>query len=200
MLRALYGHPHTGTFWETQCDKAACEVGFVPIANWPSCYVHAKLKLFLVVYVDGFKISGPQVNMARGWKLTQPRLNFGDPTPSNLYLGCTRECKQLTLNNGKRARAAVRNMEEYLNSTVAILQPCEAEHGQGPRVEKSQHALPCRGSQGRPRCSADIRRTGCDLPLVSTWLPDRGHTRWRSRHGQQCRSNEWRSRHEDNAT
>ena len=93
------------------------EVGFAPIANWPSCYFHAKLKLLLVVYVDDLKMPGPQVNMAGGWKLTQSRLNLGDPAPSNCYLGCMHECKQVTLNNGKRAHAVVHNMEEYLKST-----------------------------------------------------------------------------------
>ena len=70
------------------------------------------------MYVDDFKMSGPQVNMARGWKLTQSRLNLGDPAPSNLYLGCVHACKQIALNNGKRARAVVYSMEEYLKSTV----------------------------------------------------------------------------------
>ena len=118
LLRALCGHPGAGAFWETRCDKAAREVGFAPIANWPSCYFHAKLKLLLAAYVDDFKMSGPQVSMARGWKLTQSRLNLGDPAPSSLYLGCMHECKQLTLNNGKRARAVVYNMEECLKRTA----------------------------------------------------------------------------------
>ena len=62
----MYGHPDAGTFWETHCDKAVRDAGLAPTANWPSCYFHAKLKLFLVVYVDDFKMPGPQVSMARG--------------------------------------------------------------------------------------------------------------------------------------
>ena len=65
----MHGHPDAGTFWETHCDKAAREVGFAPVANWPSCYFHTKLTLFLVVYVDDFKMSGPQVNMAMGMEI-----------------------------------------------------------------------------------------------------------------------------------
>ena len=77
--------------------------------------------MLLVVYVDDFKMPGPQVNMARGWKLTQARLNLGDLAPSNQYLGCMHKCKQIALNNGKRARAVVYSMEEYLKSTVEKL-------------------------------------------------------------------------------
>ena len=46
LLRALCGHPDAGTFLEARCDKAAREVGFEPIKNWPSCYHHGKLQLF----------------------------------------------------------------------------------------------------------------------------------------------------------
>ena len=84
MLRALYRHPDAGAFWEARCDPAAREVGFEPIQNWPSCCFHAKGKLFpvvyvdLQVYVDDFKMAGPQVNMSRGWKLIQSRINLGN--------------------------------------------------------------------------------------------------------------------------
>ena len=56
-------------------------------------------------------MSGPQVNMARGWKLIQSRLNLGDLAPASLYLGCMHECKQLALNNGKRARTVAYSMD-----------------------------------------------------------------------------------------
>ena len=37
--------------------------------EWPSCYYHTKLDLYLVVYVDDFRLSGPQGNLAEGWRL-----------------------------------------------------------------------------------------------------------------------------------
>ena len=63
MLRALYGHPDAGTFWEEHCDGAVKSIGFDAIPNWPSCYFHKTLRLFLVVYVDDFKMAGPASNM-----------------------------------------------------------------------------------------------------------------------------------------
>ena len=48
LRKALYGHPNAGTFWEQHCDE-----------EWPSVYIHEKLQLVLVVYVDDFKMAGP---------------------------------------------------------------------------------------------------------------------------------------------
>ena len=38
MLKALYGHPDSGTYWEEHCDAHCQSIGFVPITGWPSCY------------------------------------------------------------------------------------------------------------------------------------------------------------------
>eukprot|EP00975_Prorocentrum_lima_P061554 12880580-Prorocentrum_lima.AAC.1 len=69
-------------------------MGFKPIPDWRSCFVHPRLKLFLVVYVDDFKMSGPKQNLQEGWKLirtsqkgTQAQI-LDDPTNPDRYLGC----------------------------------------------------------------------------------------------------------------
>ena len=56
---ALYGHPDSGTFWEKHCDRALRQQGFGPVTTWQSCYYHRKLRLFLTMYMDDFKMSGP---------------------------------------------------------------------------------------------------------------------------------------------
>ena len=73
LVLALYGHPDSSTYWEKHCESHLLEQGFTPVKNWNSCYVHKKLDLFLVVYVDDFKLSGPTENLARGWKLIQTK-------------------------------------------------------------------------------------------------------------------------------
>ncbi len=60
LYKALYGHPDSGTMWEKHCHKRTLKVGFQPIPQWPSCYFHRELKLMLTVYVDDFKLSGPE--------------------------------------------------------------------------------------------------------------------------------------------
>ena len=66
---ALHGHPDSGGRWERQCFKHLESMGFAPVPNWPSFFWHPELELFLVVYVDDFKLSGPAANMAKGWSL-----------------------------------------------------------------------------------------------------------------------------------
>ena len=85
---ALYGHPDSGTFWEKHCDKHVVSVGFEPVSEeWPSCYFHPLLKLFLIIYVDGFKLSGPKINLKQGWSLVASGLNVEPPYTSWCLLG-----------------------------------------------------------------------------------------------------------------
>ena len=67
---ALYGHPGSGTCWERHCGRHQRSVGFELVSEiWPSCYMHKEHGLFLVVYVDDFKLAGPKDKIALGWSL-----------------------------------------------------------------------------------------------------------------------------------
>ena len=56
LLRALYGHPDSGTMWEVHCDTHIKSVGFKLVGEeWQSCYFHPTLELYLVAYVGDFK-------------------------------------------------------------------------------------------------------------------------------------------------
>ena len=133
---ALYGHPDSGGFWEQVCDshlttpenqpskliaatkKQVMGCGFVPMAEeWPSCYWHPKLRLFLVVYVDDFKLSGPTVNMDRGWELIRGGIDVEDPHPLDVYLGCAHRFWE-TKHDGKVIRGLTYDMESFLRSSV----------------------------------------------------------------------------------
>jgi hypothetical protein len=115
----LYGHPDSGSSWERHCDKALKAGGYTPVNNWPSCYFHKRLKLFLTVYVDDFKLSGPVENLASGWDLIRGKgIVLDPPTDLGHYLGCEHERKTVKLPDGKTANAVVYNMEDYLTSCV----------------------------------------------------------------------------------
>ena len=88
LILALYGHPDAGGYWEKHCEKHLLSIGFTQIAEWRSCYFHKKLQLFLTVYVDDFKMSGPRDNVKAGWKLIRQGVKTEEPTPSGKYLGC----------------------------------------------------------------------------------------------------------------
>jgi len=45
--------------WEKHCEAALIACGWKVIDNWSSMYWHSKLKCFLMVYVDDFKMAGP---------------------------------------------------------------------------------------------------------------------------------------------
>ena len=76
-------------------------VGFEPIGEeWPSVYIHEKLQLVLVVYVDDFKMAGPQKNLAQGWSMLRTRLKIEPETGLDMYLGCNQSKGNVTLGNG----------------------------------------------------------------------------------------------------
>ena len=53
--------------------------------------IHEKLQLVLVVYVDDFKMAGPQKNLAQGWSMLRTRLKIEPETGLDMYLGHPRE-------------------------------------------------------------------------------------------------------------
>ena len=63
LIKALYGHPQAGAFWEQRCDRALRNAGFTPLGDcgeWRSVYYHPKQKTILMVYVDDSTRSGPK--------------------------------------------------------------------------------------------------------------------------------------------
>ena len=118
LIRALYGHPDAGSCWERHCDRHMKAKGFEPVPNWNSCYFHGKLELYLMIYVDDFKLAGPKQNLAEGWRLIKDVVDMGTPDPPGLFLGCIHEPFELTLSDGTNLRGMRYNMSSYLRDTV----------------------------------------------------------------------------------
>ena len=91
LILALYGHPDARTFWEKHCEARLIEVGFIRVPEWPSVFYHPKYKLFLVVYVDDFKMGGPSANLSIGWDLIGRVITMEPPGTLKRYLGCEHE-------------------------------------------------------------------------------------------------------------
>ena len=116
---ALYGHPDSGTYWERHCDAHLRSVGFEPISEvWNSCYWHAKLKLYLVVYVDDFKLSGPKQDLSKGWELIRKGLEMEAPTPVGVFLGCKHTWELITMADGHKATLFKYEMADFVRSCV----------------------------------------------------------------------------------
>ena len=92
LLRALMGTLIAVLCGNNICDTHVKSVGFAPVGEeWPSCYFHHVLRLFLVIYVDDFKMAGPKNNLSSGWSLLQKGLVIETPVPIGVHLGCGHE-------------------------------------------------------------------------------------------------------------
>ena len=91
-IASLYGHPDSGGIWEQRCAKELTKAGFVAVLPdiWPSIFHHPKLDLFLVIYVDDFKMAGPEKNMAKGWELLGEFIDMDPAEVLGRYFGCMR--------------------------------------------------------------------------------------------------------------
>ncbi len=115
LKKALYGHPDSGTMWEEHCDKQLVSVGFQPIGpEWPSCYWHQPLGLFLVVYVDDFILAGPQDTIKKGWKLMRQGLVIEPEKLVELFLGCMRIREERRLSSGVKVTTMTSCVDLYL--------------------------------------------------------------------------------------
>ena len=120
LVLALYGHPDSGGFWERRCEKHLHSVGFEDIPAWRSCFWHPRLKLFLVVYVDDFKLSGPKANLSEGWSLIRSGITTDEPAGHGLYLGCLHEVTRRPCpSGGDDVNVLEYNMQAFLESCVA---------------------------------------------------------------------------------
>jgi len=88
LMLALYGHPDSGGMWERNCGQRLRMIGYVPIPEWRSCFWHEAHKLLLIVYVDDFKLVGPEKSLVQAWSEIRKHINIEDPTPIGQYLGC----------------------------------------------------------------------------------------------------------------
>ena len=76
------------------------------------------LKLLLIIYVDDFKLAGPEENMDKGWALLRTKLIIGPEGPLGMYLGCNQKREQITLHGGILANCVIYDMESFLEQCV----------------------------------------------------------------------------------
>ena len=113
-------HPDSGGYWERHCAAHLTSVGFVEVADWRSCFWHPKWSVFLTVYVDDFKLSGPERALPSAWAAIRAGVKTGEPEAVGLYLGCrhvvTRRPSPLS---GKMVQTIEYDMEDFLVACVA---------------------------------------------------------------------------------
>ena len=79
------------------------------------------LKVFLVLYVDDFKLAGPRESMQEVWKLIRKDIVTGDPQPLAHFLGCTHEPVRFTPEgSSKEVTGQLKNMEGFFRKNGRI--------------------------------------------------------------------------------
>ena len=122
---ALYGHPDSGGYWEQHCNASLADVGFRELVHedWRSCFWHAGLRLFLTVYVDDFKLSGPAEHLEKGWELIRKHIELDPPTPTGKFLGCDHKPGEAKLvESGAHVRTMEYDMQSFFESCVELFQ------------------------------------------------------------------------------
>ena len=81
------------------------------------------MKVFLVLNVDDFKLSGPRYSMVEAWKNIREAIQTGDPHPLSHFLGCTHEAVRLIPpGRTEEVNGQVQNMEGFFRKCVETFQ------------------------------------------------------------------------------
>ena len=122
-------------------------IGFVPVPDWRSTYWHPELKSFLMVYVDGFKMSGPSANSAKGWSMIRQRIKTDEPHAVTKCLGCEHlvcdtnmggvSVKQMEYNMRPFFEQCVDSYLTLIKKGISTLKPAKAPFLDETKVEDS---------------------------------------------------------------
>ena len=133
LVKALYGHPDSGTFWEQHCDSRLKKIGFKKVTDWDSLYHHPGYKCTLMVYVDDFKLAGPEGNLGHVWHGIKKVLDLDNPKPVDRCLGC-RHMVTTEVRGSEKVKVMHWDMREFLSQCVDSY--CERARTQRATLKK----------------------------------------------------------------
>jgi hypothetical protein len=76
-------------------------------------------RLLFTIYVDDFKLAGPQENIAIDWDLLRQHIDIGPSSRSGMYLGCNIIKQNIRMNGNSYTNAIVYDAEPFLEQCVA---------------------------------------------------------------------------------
>ena len=93
-------------------------LGYESIEEWPSVFWHPQRRMLLVVYVDDFKLSGPEIHHDTAWQEIRTKIDITTPEPVGHFLGCNQTAGTVTLPDGVVANTMIYEMESFLKSCL----------------------------------------------------------------------------------
>ena len=88
LLRALYGHPRAGAFWDLHLRQVLQgDMGLIPIDGHPSVYFHKSWHLLIVVYVDDILAAGVLASQDKFWVAFRAQIQLDDVEDISQFLG-----------------------------------------------------------------------------------------------------------------
>ena len=75
--------------------------------------------MLLVIYVDDFKMSGPEDRIMAVWEMIETKIRISKPAKVDQYLGCKHEYETCE-RNGKKGMNITYNMQGFLESCCAL--------------------------------------------------------------------------------
>ena len=148
LVKALYGHPQAGVFWERRLHAAVLEGGFTSLGTcgeWRSVYFHYELRVLMIVYVDDFKMSCPPAAVREAWRKIQAvkvqeedgsyteAIKLGDVEDVNTFLGCGHHTETFQTQSGVPGKVMVWQMHKFMRSCVERYE--EVARGADPKYE-----------------------------------------------------------------
>ena len=135
MRQALYGHPDAGGYWERHCERGVLKAGFKPMgdcAEWRSCYFNSKTGVLCVIYVDDFKLAGPEHEVAQAWKDISDigGIKITEPERSTNFLGCKHHVERNVNANGVSVSKITYDMEDFLRECCSTYEDLATTQGQ----------------------------------------------------------------------
>ena len=165
LIKALYGHPQAGAFWEQRCERALKNAGFKTLGDcgeWRSVYYHPIHQTLLMVYVDDFKMSGPVKGMAASWEAikaqteynkesckTEQAIKLGDVEDVNHFLGCDHAVSETVNEDGTKSRLMTYSKHQFMRQCLEryheVVGPeYKLEERDTPFVDEDDHPNPAR--------------------------------------------------------
>ena len=116
LVKALYGHPESGSHWERHLTEIIKEMGGEAVPEHPSSFFIPASGLLLTVYVDDFLLSGPEGQHEAFWAELSKKVEVEDIGGLGRFLGRYHD----TFTDEDGQEGVVFGMEEYVKSACEM--------------------------------------------------------------------------------